>query len=143
MARSLRPLMPPAALISSTAIWAPFFMYGPMAAEEPLRGVSMPSLMSPPAEPESELDEESERPPPQAASPRVSVAAARRVPPRRIGLVMTSYFLANTVAIVLHPGRMSRAVHTAVPTRHCVTLHQTLGSGAGPVTRCGAVVTGP
>jgi hypothetical protein len=35
---SLRPSTPPAALISSTAIWAPFFMYGPMAAEEPLRG---------------------------------------------------------------------------------------------------------
>ena len=35
---SLRPSTPPAALISSTAIWAPFFRYGPMAAEEPLRG---------------------------------------------------------------------------------------------------------
>ena len=91
--------------------------YGPMAAEEPLRGVSMPSLMSP-AEPESELDEEPRRPPPQAASPRVSVAAARGASaPDRVGHDVP--LPANTVAIVLHPGRMSRSPHRSAHTALC------------------------
>ena len=105
---SLRPSTPPALLISSTASWAPFFMYGPIAASEPLSGVSMPSLMSPAAEPPPpEPDVEERLPPPQAVRPSTVTAAAARAARRSERVISVPRFLpARAPAVVPRTGRV-------------------------------------
>ncbi len=79
---SLRPSTPPLALISSTASWAPSFMYGPMAAELPVSGVSMPSLRVAELLPPPEASPV--RSPPHAVRVSPSAMAATAVVPRRM-----------------------------------------------------------
>src|SRR5665648_494158 len=115
MSSSLRPFRtPPALLISSTASWAPFFMYAPVGALLPEMGTTMPSLTGPDA-PEAPLSSLLSNPPPHPAVVKTTAEATLS----RIMFRVLSLIVWLSLIVMVDCLRATRPSDRFSPNRQC------------------------